>query len=53
LLKLSIEKAKKVLQWIPKLNSKEAIQWTIDWYRQAPETLFSYTLEQIKKYQQK
>ena len=53
LLKLSIDKAMQVLQWIPKLNSKEAIQWTIDWYRQPPETLFDYTIEQIKNYQQK
>ena len=51
LLKLSIDKATRVLKWIPKLNSKEAIQWTINWYKQSPETLFDYTIEQIKNYQ--
>ena len=52
LLKLSIDKATGILKWIPKLRSKEAIQLTIDWYKQSPETLFNYTLQQIKNYQQ-
>ena len=53
ILKLNIKRAKKELNWQPKLNSKEAIQWTIDWYRQPPEMLFDYTLAQIKSYRQK
>ena len=53
LLKLSIDKANRILKWQPKLSSKEAIQWTIDWYKQSPETLFDFTVEQIKNYQQK
>jgi CDP-glucose 4,6-dehydratase len=52
LLQLDIRKARNELNWRPKLNSKEAIQWTIDWYRQADENKLAYTLQQIKKYQQ-
>lgn len=53
LLQLDIAKAKKELHWHPKLNSREAIEWTISWYRQPADTLFDYTLQQIKTYQQK
>ncbi|MEO5781820.1 MAG: CDP-glucose 4,6-dehydratase [Ginsengibacter sp.] len=53
ILKLNINRAKKELQWIPKLKSKEAIQWTIDWYKQPEEMLFDYTIAQIKSYQHK
>lgn len=52
LLKLSIEKATSVLHWTPKLHSRQAIEWTINWYKQAPETALEYTLQQIKNYQQ-
>jgi CDP-glucose 4,6-dehydratase len=52
LLKLSVNKAKQVLNWEPKLNSKTAIEWTINWYRQAPEDRFTYTVEQIKNFGQ-
>ena len=52
LLKLSIEKAIKVLGWQPKLNSKEAIEWTIDWYKQSSEAVYDFTLQQINNYQQ-
>jgi CDP-glucose 4,6-dehydratase len=53
LLKLDIEKAKTELQWFPKLNSQEAIYWTIDWYKQSYDTIFDYTMQQIKNYQAK
>ncbi|MEO6738158.1 MAG: CDP-glucose 4,6-dehydratase [Ginsengibacter sp.] len=53
LLKLDISKAKRELNWKPKLNSKEAIQWTMDWYRQRSEDKFDYTLYQIKNYLQR
>ncbi|MEJ7822562.1 MAG: CDP-glucose 4,6-dehydratase [Chitinophagaceae bacterium] len=53
LLKLDINLAKKELNWKPKLNSKEAIQWTVDWYKQPSEMLFEYTVAQIKSYQLK
>lgn len=51
LLQLSIEKAMKVLGWQPKLNSREAIEWTIDWYKRSPQTVYDFTLQQINKYQ--
>lgn len=53
LLQLNITKAGKVLNWHPKLTSTQAIEWTIDWYKQAEENIFEYTLQQIKNYQLK
>ncbi|MBC7507347.1 MAG: CDP-glucose 4,6-dehydratase [Ferruginibacter sp.] len=51
LLQLDISKAKEELKWQPKLTSTEAIEWTIDWYKQGPKIIFEYTLQQIKNYQ--
>ncbi len=51
LLQLDINKAVKQLSWQPKLKSKEAIQWTIAWYKQPPSNIFDYTLQQIINYQ--
>lgn len=53
LLKLDISKAITNLNWQPKLTSKEAIQWTIDWYKQKEENIFNYSIQQIKNYQLK
>ncbi len=53
ILKLNINRAKKELNWDPKLKSEEAIQWTIDWYKQPEEMLFDYTIAQIKSFQHK
>jgi len=50
LLKLNIDRAKKELNWHPKLNSKKGIEWTLDWYRQK-DNLYDFTLQQIKNYQ--
>jgi len=33
LLTLSIDKAREELSWTPKLNSQQAIQWSIEWYK--------------------
>lgn len=52
LLQLSIEKAINVLGWKPKLTSKEAIEWTIGWYKQASLSVYDFTLQQIQNYQQ-
>ncbi len=52
LLQLDITKANNELNWQPKLKSKEAIRWTIDWYKQTAETVFNFTIAQIKLYQQ-
>jgi CDP-glucose 4,6-dehydratase len=53
LLMLDISKAINELNWIPKLESKEAIEWTIDWYKNSTKNEFDFTLEQINKYQAK
>jgi CDP-glucose 4,6-dehydratase len=50
-LKLNIDLAKKELNWQPKLDSKMAIKWTIDWYRQKKSNFYDFTLQQIKNYQ--
>lgn len=52
LLKLDISKAMQQLQWKPKLNAKQAIQWTIEWYRQPVKQQLDFTLQQINRYQQ-
>ncbi|HEV8081085.1 MAG TPA: CDP-glucose 4,6-dehydratase [Chitinophagaceae bacterium] len=53
ILKLNINLARKELKWTAKLKSEEAIQWTIDWYKQPEKMLFDYTIAQIKSYQHK
>ncbi|MCF3108486.1 CDP-glucose 4,6-dehydratase [Niabella sp. CC-SYL272] len=50
LLQLSINKAKQQLNWKPKLNAAEAINWTIDWYRQPAEHAAAFTINQINRY---
>jgi CDP-glucose 4,6-dehydratase len=50
LLKLDISKAMKELNWHPKLDSRQAIKWTIDWYKQPSNTLADYTFAQIREY---
>jgi CDP-glucose 4,6-dehydratase len=53
LLKLSISKAQKELNWNPKLSSSQAIDWTVNWYKAESDDKFKYTLQQIESYQQK
>lgn len=48
LLMLDINKAIAELHWQPKLNSQQAIEWTVDWYKSGNS--FNYTLQQITKY---
>lgn len=50
LLKLDIGLAKRELEWIPKLESKKAIKWTIDWYKQSKDLRKEYTYQQVKDY---
>jgi CDP-glucose 4,6-dehydratase len=50
LLKLDIRKAKKKLGWKPKLNSREAIKWAIEWYKQPLDHQADYTFKQIGDY---
>jgi CDP-glucose 4,6-dehydratase len=49
-LKLCIERAQKELNWQPKLNAQQAIEYTIDWYKHSPETQSAYTFQQINNY---
>jgi CDP-glucose 4,6-dehydratase len=50
LLKLDITRAQKELSWQPKLNAVQAVEWSINWYKQSLETQAAYTFQQIKKY---
>ncbi|MEI6947699.1 CDP-glucose 4,6-dehydratase [Paraflavisolibacter sp. H34] len=50
LLKLDISKAEKALNWHPRLNAKQSIAWTINWYRQPAGQLSDYTFRQIREY---
>jgi len=50
LLQLDIKLAQKELHWQPKLSAREAIEWTINWYRQPVQHQASFTFDQIKNY---
>ena len=51
LLKLDIEKSLKELSWQPKLNSKQAIEWSLDFYKSNDPK--NYIEKQIKEYQER
>lgn len=53
LLKLDSSKANNVLKWIPVLNSKEAIEMTIFWYKEFYENNIILTEKQLLQYLQK
>jgi CDP-glucose 4,6-dehydratase len=50
LLKLSIARAERELNWRPKLEVATAIEWAIDWYKQPAEERAQYTFRQINDY---
>lgn len=51
LLKLDINKTISVLEWRPRLSAKEAVQWTIDWYKKAQvEDKHKLVVSQIQSY---
>ncbi|HVS97172.1 MAG TPA: CDP-glucose 4,6-dehydratase [Puia sp.] len=50
LLKLDISRAVKELGWQPKLDARQAIEWTIDWYKRPEGEQAAYTFRQIKSY---
>jgi len=50
LLKLDISLAMRELQWKPKLNAADAIEWTIDWYKQDQDKAAAFTKAQINRY---
>jgi CDP-glucose 4,6-dehydratase len=51
LLKLDIQKSTNELSWHPKLNSKEAIEWTLDFYKSKDPK--NYIEKQINEYQKR
>lgn len=50
LLKLDISRAEHELGWTPRLTAREAIEWSLEWYRQPPAARAAYAFEQIKAY---
>ena len=53
ILKLSIEKAKTKLGWQPKLNARQAIALTMNWYKNAKNQVDAFSTKQIFDYMQK
>jgi CDP-glucose 4,6-dehydratase len=56
LLMLNIEKAAKVLGWHPSLTADEAIQKTVEWYKNFYSSdidIYNFTLKQIEDYSSK
>lgn len=50
LLKLSIDKAADELNWKPRLSSVEAVEWTVNWYRDFKNNPTEVTKQQIERY---
>ncbi|RYG52209.1 MAG: hypothetical protein EOO01_06995 [Chitinophagaceae bacterium] len=50
LLRLNISMARKVLNWQPLMNSKEAIRKTLEWYATPDDEKASRTREQVEQY---
>ncbi len=52
LLRLDCSKAAGKLDWHPKLDLDETLQWTVEWYRKLHEgaDMTAFTMEQIKHY---
>jgi len=50
LLKLDIGLARKELNWVPRLDAREAIRWAVEWYRQDRPQRAGFTFQQIKSY---
>jgi CDP-glucose 4,6-dehydratase len=50
LLRLDIRKAGEQLKWVPRLDARQAIQWTVEWCRQPAANRREYSFQQIKSY---
>ena len=55
-LKLDSSKARHFLGWDSRLTVQEAVDWTVDWYREAlqnsqPGDMLGFTRRQIEQYQ--
>lgn len=56
LLSLDIAKAGKELEWMPKLCAREALEYTLQWYKtyyEHPENILQLTMQQIKEFEGK
>ncbi len=53
LLMLDISKARKMLNWTPILNSSQAIEWTIRWYKEFYEKNKILTINHLENYLEK
>ena len=52
LLSLNIQKAKKELKWQPRLDLKDTVKFTVDWYKNYlnDQDMVKFTKEQIQEY---
>jgi len=50
LLRLDISRAQNELNWQPELNAEQAIDWSVNWYKQSSESIAAYTFQQVEKY---
>jgi len=50
LLKLDINRSMRELQWKPRLDAHQAIEWTMAWYKQEPEKRVAFAFDQINAY---
>lgn len=50
LLKLDIGLALQEIGWKPRLNARDAVKWTIDWYKEPKTTQAAFTFSQINQY---
>lgn len=50
LLKLDINRARTELGWEPKLSAREAIEWTINWYKMPINMQTDYSFQQINNF---
>ena len=50
ILQLSIQKTISELYWTPKLSAKQAVEWTVNWYKQKDEAKIDFTFFQINQY---
>ena len=56
LLMLNIDKAEKVLGWVPTYTAEEAIKHTVEWYKhfyQNDVDMYDFTLNQIREFEEK
>jgi CDP-glucose 4,6-dehydratase len=50
LLKLDISRAMQELNWKPKLDAAQAIEWTLNWYKQPADNQADFASQQINTY---